>query len=158
MCSILIKWCFYSNFSGIKSLIEFTKKNLQCCHYVSRERENKRKTRRAKCWDTIHEIYDADLDTKVDYVYFCTGCKDVIYNGSKDGNTMVFKRHICFSNNDEKSNRKRLIVPKEEKEKLVAASAMFVAKDLRPFKAIEGDGLMNLCTAAMQFGQKYPKA
>lgn len=96
MCSILIKWCFYSNFSGIKSLIEFTKENLQCCHYVSRELENKRKTRRAKCWDTIHEIYDADLDTKVDYVYFCTGCKDVIYNGSKDGNTMVFKRHNLF--------------------------------------------------------------
>lgn len=138
-------------------LIDMTKENLKTGWYISREHTNKRKTR-AKCWNTIHEIVDVDTDSKVDCVFLCTLCNDVIYNGSKDGNTMAFNRHTCFAKDEEKTNRKRLLISKEEKEKLVAASAMFVAKDFRPISAVEGDGLKDLCLASMQFGQKYPKA
>lgn len=145
-------------FAGEKLLIEITKENLENGLYISRERETKKKTRRAKCWDTIHEIIDVDTDTKVKNVFLCTVCKNVVHNKSKDGNTMAFNRHVCYAKSNEKTDHKRILVSKEEKEKLVAACTSFVVKDYRPFKAIECEGLMDLCEAAMQFGQKYTKA
>lgn len=134
------------------------KENLENGLYVSRERTSKKRTRRAKCWDTIHEIIDVDLDTKVKNVFLCTVCKNVIYNKCNDGNTMAFNRHCCFDKSKEGTNRRRLLISKTEKQELIAATTSFVVKDCRPFKAIEGEGLKDLCIAAMQFGQKHTKA
>lgn len=125
--------------------------------YQSRLHVGKRKTRLAKCWDTTHEIVDVDADAKVDFVYLCTVCKNVVYNGRTDGNTMAFNRHICFAMDGQKE-KKRLLISKEEKEKLKIAASQFVVKDIRPYQAVEREGLLDLCTAAMRFGQKYPKA
>lgn len=38
------------------------------------------------------------------------------------------------------------------------AAASFIAKDMGPFIAIEGQGLFNLLTETMNFGKSYPKA
>lgn len=125
--------------------------------YQPRIHVSKSKARRAKFWDNIRDIFDVDTNTKVDCVYLCSLCNSVIFNGSKDGNTMAFNRHVCYSDN-KTSSTKRILVSNEEKDKLKEACAKFVAKDHRPYQSVECEGTIDLCTAAMQFGQKYPKA
>lgn len=60
--------------------------------------------------------------------------------------------------NGETKGQKRILVANEEKEKLKDASAKFVAKDFRPYNAVECEGLTDLCPASVQFGQRYPRA
>lgn len=116
-----------------------------------------KRTARAKFWETIYDIFNVDTNTQVPHLFQCILCKGLIYNASKDCNTMPFNRHKCIvAGNANKA--KRLLISQDEKLKLAVASALFVTKDFRPFYAVECDGLLNLCTAAMQFGQRYPKA
>lgn len=152
-----LKFSFFFIFSG---LIEIAKENLEQGIYVTRVHATKRKCRRAKFWDHIHDIVDVHTDTLVSFLYRCIGCKEVIYNGSKDGNTMPFNRHVCYAKETKNNvkNRRNILISNEEKEKVIDAAAKFIAKDLRPYQAIECEGLIELCTASMQFGQRYPKA
>lgn len=155
-CKFPLLISLFEFFSDSKSLIEKTKEKLKNGMYFSRSQNSK--TRRAKCWQTIHEIIDEDTNNRVEHLYLCTVCDEIIYNGSKDGNTMAFIRHVCFEKNEDGTNRKRIVISKDAKEKLTSAAAKFVSKDLRKYNAVEGEGLMDLCTAAMQFGQRHPKA
>lgn len=143
----------FNLFLESSSLFEQARENLKIGVYGSRNHTNGR----AKFWNRINEIFDVETQTQVECLYHCTECNDIIYNGAKDGNTMAFLRHICLSEKSKKIG-KRLLISNEEKQKLTAASALFVTKDFRPFHAVECGGFLGLCTAVMQFGQKYPKA
>lgn len=95
----------------------------------------------------------------MNHFFYCTVCSDIEYNPYDDGNTNRLLRHICFENRiDGSKDISRTIVRKSDKESLKLAGAKFVAKDLRPFQAIEGDGLKDLCVASMRFGQQNRKA
>lgn len=65
---------------------------------------------------------------------------------------------VMRKKNDSTQNNERIIVRKSDKESLKLAAAKFVSKDLRPFLAIEGEGLLDLCLASMQFGQQNRRA
>lgn len=111
----------------------------------------KRAKRRSGIWDTIYEVFDGDR--KVENAYFCIHCRIPIYNNYKAGNTTGLLRHICFQT--EVNGAKKILIAPKAKIELREAAANFVAKDLRPYSAIEGDGLRKLCLAVMKFGQKY---
>lgn len=79
----------------------------------------------------------------------------VIYNSTKSCNIQPFLHHVCMKKNGELGSRKiSLIFAKEEKEKLKMADASCVCKGYRPYQAIECEGMFDLCTAIMHFGQK----
>lgn len=105
-------------------------------------------------WDYMYEIYEND--SKVDNVFFCTNCHKVIYNGNGQGNTNDFLRHICHA--IDQNNQRKSIVHAEDKKSIKEAAVSFVAKDLRPYSAIEGEGLLDLCGAVMKFGKTYKTA
>lgn len=135
----------------------------------------KHQQRTKKChsqvWTKFHEIRTTDTNEKIETFFLCTTCNDVIYNPCIDGYTKRLLRHNCASENgivcssgsssssSEVSNTKAKIpINQNDKKRLKIASAKFVAKDLRPFYAIECEGLIELCDACMKFGQKNRKA
>lgn len=91
-------------------------------------------------WKYIFEVYDGE--SRIDHAYFCNLCHKAIYNTYEKGNTMVFIRHQCLeeSQSGDKSQTNLMIRP-DIKNDFQLAAANFVAKDLRPFVAIEGEGL-----------------
>lgn len=80
------------------------------------------------------------------------------------GSTLNDDAFIVEVNSDivvarKKTDRKRpLIIRPETKVASKDAASNFIAKDLRPYLAIEGNGLFELLTVAMKFGQSYRKA
>lgn len=44
------------------------------------------------------------------------------------------------------------------KDKIKSAAANLVSMDLRPFTILQGKGMIDVCQACMEFGQKYNKA
>lgn len=98
-----------------------------------------------------------DGEKIVDDAFYCTACDTPIYNFYEKGNTSIFNRHIC-QKIDVTNNKLKLIIRPEIKNDFKKAAAMFVAKDLRPYLAVEGEGLFELLVTAMKFGQQYKKA
>lgn len=117
---------------------------------------------RSEVWTKFHEIFFMDTSQKIDHFYYCVECADIIDNLYLDGNTNRFKRHVCIDNNNNNdgnvNNNSKLVISKLDKDKLKTASVKFVAKDLRPYFALECEGLLDLCEASMKFGQKYRRA
>lgn len=114
---------------------------------------------RSNAWCQFHEIFDKTTASKIEYYYFCIQCKCVVFNNAKDGNTNPFRRHTCYIKDKETlQNQKRLLIKAEDRDRFKTAAVQFVCKDLRPYYAIEGDGLIELCHAGMLFGQRYHKA
>lgn len=104
----------------------------------------------SKWWDNFEEIYDGD--TKEKFVR-CKSCLGYEYKPGTNTNSLI--RHKCHTPFDKS---KVINIAPDMKSKLKTASASFVAKDLRPYRAVECEGLLDLCTACMQFGQKYRSA
>lgn len=78
----------------------------------------------------------------------------MIENLSNDGNTNRLKRHSC----DSKQTEDGMIVSSVDKNSLKSAAVNFIAKDLRPYSAVQDEGLRDLCIASMRFGQKNIRA
>lgn len=102
----------------------------------------------SKWWENFEEIFDGD--SKEDFVR-CTLCKGYEYKPGTNTNSII--RHKCRTN-----TTTNLRITPEIKSKLYMGSACFIAKDLRPYKAIECEGLLDLCTACIEFGKKYRNA
>lgn len=113
----------------------------------------KQKHARSDVWNYIYEVYDGE--DRVDNAYYCNVCHKALYNFYERGNTSLFKRHACQKVDDKKV---KLLIRPEIKTEFKSAAANFVSKDLRPYLAIEGEGLFDLLSTAMKFGQSYKKA
>lgn len=105
----------------------------------------------------MKEVYDGE--TLISGFFFCTNCKQVIFcEARKDGNINALTRYEC---SQDVNGKKKILVKPGIREEMKNAATKFVVNDLRPFYAIEGESLLQLCTAVMhfgQFGQTYPKA
>lgn len=105
-------------------------------------------------WNYIYEVYD-DGERIAD-TYYCKICHKGLYNSYQKGNTSLFVRHSCIS--DENGVKQKMIIRPETKKEFKDAAADFVAIDLRPAFAVHGKGLLKLLDCAMKFGQNYRKA
>lgn len=103
-------------------------------------------------WSNFMEIREqSDLHKQTNFVR-CTNCFEVIYKPSSNTNKLL--RHRCKNG----VSSTRTVIKPEDKLRLKLGAANFVAKDLRPYFAVECTGLMDLCTSCMEFGQLYRKA
>lgn len=97
-----------------------------------------------------------DGEALIPHYYHCTNCKKVIYCVPRqDGNINQLARHSC---ENVVNGQNRLAIKPGIREEIRNAASKFIVKDLRPFFAIEGDGLLQLCAASMRFGQTHHKA
>lgn len=124
--------------------------------------KKKEKYATSSVWQKFNEIYTFDTGVLVKFFFFCTLCKDVVYNSCPGGNTNTLLRHVCRSKDENNDNNKKeksqLTVSAAIRDKIKSAAANLVVKDLRPYTVIQGEGLIDLCHACMEFGQSYKRA
>lgn len=93
------------------------------------------------------------------FVKFSCCAKYFAYNGET---TTVLLRHMSTCRKDQPSISKFLVSKKPitfkdfDIVRVRDAATKFVVKDRRPYYAIEGEGLNDLCKAILQLAQKYP--
>lgn len=101
-------------------------------------------------WSLFHEIVTNEELVVSNFVY-CTNC-NLIKTYSSINGTNNLTRHMksCKKENNTIKNhfsKKNLKIVQRDKDQVLQASKRFCYKDLRPFVAIEGDGLIELLHA-----------
>lgn len=112
------------------------------------------KKNRSTAWARFDEIYDGKI--KISHFLYCKLCRSIVHKPSSNTNSML--RHMC--NNlveGSKIGKEQIIIAKKDTTRLKEAAAKFVAKDLRPFYAVQCEGLLDLCFACVEFGQNNRK-
>lgn len=115
--------------------------------------------RMSDVWKTFDLILLKDSGKHVPNINWCTKCKEVIFNPAFDGGTNYLRRHKCHKSNQITSYMppKKKIKFVESDEKIMRnACVNFIAKDIRPFYAIEGHGLRDLLYTVSNITKKYP--
>lgn len=119
-------------------------------------------------WDSFVMLVNRDTNNIINGWVQCVKCNRYTpYNGST---TTRLKSHRCDkpqrnlmsfyvsspSSPSSALSKNRIQFSKYDKEMIREAAVKFVAKDIRPFYAIEGEGLIDLCTSMVMIGQNYP--
>lgn len=117
-----------------------------------------KKKRDANCWSQLWSRFDeiSEDDRKEIEFVACTLCDAIVYKPNSNTNPM--RRHTCSGVQAMTKQANRVCVQKSDKTSLKVAAAKFCSKDLRPTYAVELEGLLDLCTECMHFGQNHPKA
>lgn len=103
-------------------------------------------------WSTFEEIRECGTENKDTHFVRCTCCLGLVYKPTS--NTNPLRRHKCPMN----GITKEIKILHEDKLRLKLGAAKFVSKDLRPYYSVECTGLLDLCTACMEFGQSHRRA
>lgn len=112
----------------------------------------------SSAWDSFHLIYDISNENSmvIDFV-MCIKCKEFVpYRGPT---TTQLLRHKCSPNHRSIGSflTKKLKFSESDINNVRDAAMQFIVKDIRPFYALEGDGLRELCKALIIVGQKYTR-
>lgn len=121
------------------------------------ELESRRKTeKKSEAWEIFNEIIDkSNLKVVSNFVMCSQCCRFQEYNGETTSNLI---RHKCVERQrtlDSFINKKTKII-QEDLNKVKGACVKFIAKDLRPYNAMEGDGLFDLLKCMINIGKIYP--
>lgn len=96
---------------------------------------------------------------QVPNVNWCTSCKEVVFNPAYDGGTNYLRRHKCHKSRQISSYmppKRKMKFSKTDEQSIRKACVDLIAKDIRPFKAIEGVGLRCLLHSVLALAKKYP--
>lgn len=116
-------------------------------------------------WEEFFQIYDVENNNDIANWYVCLACNEPIENIYGGGTTVKFHRHIKYCRGkiegmktivDYFHKPKRIKVSEKHIENFKEATVRFVSEDLRPYSAIEGNGISELIVAAVRLGQVYP--
>lgn len=133
--------------------------------FVKKTQSSRRKLI-AKCWQIFQliEYLDGEDYVKVSNFVYCTNCKTFhAYNGTT---TTALNNHKCEKNQPTLGEGSFVIPTKksnikftaEDKKLMKDGSKDFIVVDLRPFYAIQGQGLKSLVSSVVSIAHKYPTA
>lgn len=116
---------------------------------------------KSNVWNLFELIIDKSTEDQkiVSNFVRCSSClKYFSYNGQT---TSTLLRHIECGREQPSiriflAQKQPLKVKQIDINNVRDASIKFIVKDLRPYAAIEGDGLIELCQSMVQLGQRYP--
>lgn len=112
-------------------------------------------------WKSFDLIFCANTNNKIPGFFVCKKCKKVFRYNTKNGTSnplQHFKqRHDSSQENlDNFVEKKRSFsMTSSERDRLIRASVQYVTKDIRPYKAIEGEGMIDLLHTIWNLGEKY---
>lgn len=113
--------------------------------------EPKSTARNSVVWDTFNLIFNDSGEKKLGF-YYCTTCSDIIYSSHAVlGSTAQLLRHGCVA-----KEVSSMAINQNEFERLKCAAAKMVCLDLRPLRAVECPGLLDLVMAGVNLGKRYP--
>lgn len=118
---------------------------------INYSHEPRKHSRNSPVWETWHLVFDMDGIEAVGFFY-CIKCHEVMYSAhAVTGSTSQLLRHRCVT-----IEQKPIQLSEIDRETLKQAAAKFVAVDLRPLRAIECPGLLELVMAGVELGKKFP--
>lgn len=116
-------------------------------------------------WNQFYQLFETENNNDIINWYLCLLCHEPVEN-KHSGTTTVFHRHQkqCLQKKDQKSINEffggKPIENTKISEKHIAAikdgSIRFICDDLRPYVSMEGSGLFQLFSAAVELGKSYP--
>lgn len=142
--------------------LQTIKKKLDDGIYSSRSKlyGNASKRFKSPIWEIVNEILDENRDL-VKNAVVCTKCNKVfVYNSNSHGTSHILK-HSCMNSNASNTlisgfltvqNKK---IRSDDKLKIKQAATSFICKDLRPFEALNGSGLLEFASACVNIGAIY---
>lgn len=106
-------------------------------------------------WETFLLIFDRTNNKKIRNFVKCSKCSSfVAYNGST---TTSLKSHECnkLQTIDSFLKSEKTKLSKNDIDAIRDAATEFIVRDIRPFYAIEGEGLRNLLKTMIRVGKNY---
>lgn len=118
--------------------------------------ENSEKRLTSNVWLSFNEIVDKSNNKVISNFVECIKCNSFAqYNGIS---TTQLLRHVCLKkqrNLDFFLSKNKCEIAHEDKAKITNACVKFISKDLRPYYAVEGEGLIDLLKSMVNIGRKY---
>lgn len=115
--------------------------------------------KRAAIWADLNEIFRSETDEQIKGYVMCTKCRKVMrYNSKTLGTnhlTNHLKSHDSGSHSMDEFVKKRKNLGQADKEMILKSCINFVGTDLRPYSAINGNGLIVLLQTFMKLGSIY---
>lgn len=114
-------------------------------------------------WNSFDQIFCCDTNVLIPEVVACKTCKKVLRYQTKNGSSNALshaEKHIAMKNTIETF----LIKPKGlnllsgDKDRLMQSFVQFVTKDIRPYQAVEGEGMLDLLNTIWNLGARYGAA
>lgn len=128
--------------------------------YSTRDKFHNGTSKRFKSaiWTVCHEIYD-ELGEKVQNVVYCTKCEKVFKYSRTHGTTTILN-HGCLSVPNDQTKIDAFAtttkpIAASDKFKVKESAMSFVAKDIRPFEALNGNGFFQIIKMFVYIGAKY---
>lgn len=111
----------------------------------------------SKVWDRFHIIFNTIVNEVINNFVKCTHCGDFVeYNGNTTSNLL---NHKCRNMNKKSIFEEQAKVQRQFDRKDIDAirnaTVKFVSFDIRPFFAIEGEGLLDLLMTMAEVGSRY---
>lgn len=130
----------------MKCRINNLREKIESKEYTYRKNEKMR----SNIWNFFYTIIN-EKGEEVDNFFYCIKCGDIKYKSIRA--TTPLLRHSCLiAQNPVDSNAS---IDAQTTENLNNAAAKFVCLDLKPLRAIEGDGIRELLKSAIELGKKY---
>lgn len=112
-------------------------------------------------WEKIHILSLRTTDKIINDWVQCSQCLQFLkYNGRT---TTGLKRHNCSNKNKNSSTMDSFLTSsstfrftESDKQIIRDGAEKFIVRDLRPYFALEGEGLRSFLRAAIQIGKRYP--
>lgn len=115
--------------------------------------------KRAAVWAHLSEIFQSETNEQIIGYVMCTMCRKVMRYNSKTLGTNHLTNHVKSHDNGSHSMdefvKKRKELGRAEKEIILKSCVNFVGADLRPYSAINGNGLIDLLQTFMKLGSIY---
>lgn len=111
-------------------------------------------------WVDFRRMMVSEENCLIENYVWCLHCKHPIaYLGSTTTRLKDHQRKCPARPFDEANDKSKATITFKlaELEQIKDAAAKFIVKDIRPFLAIEGEGLRDLIYSGIQLGRKYPK-
>lgn len=111
----------------------------------------------SKVWDRFHIIFNTSDNEIINNFVKCINCGDFVeYNGSTTSNLLYHKCRIVHKESvfQEQAKEQRRFDQKDI-DGIRDSIVKFVAFDIRPFFAIEGEGLLDLLIKMAEVGNRY---
>lgn len=154
------------SYNALKELCNSNKVEQKRRNEIAKSITKRTKRISSDVWNTFVMLVNVDTNDIINGWVQCVKCNRYIpYNGST---TTRLRSHRCdkpqrnlissyvSSPSSPSSLKNRIQFSKYDKDIIREAAVKFVAKDIRPFYAIEGEGLIDLCTSMVMIGQNYP--
>lgn len=156
--------CGNDSLASKKYTIEEAKKEYDAdnINFLTQQETSTNETQfiKSSVWNDYRRMLIRSEQHLIENLVWCFHCKTfVAYYGSTTSFLLTHSRK-CPNRplgENETNSESKIAFKLDDLKQMREAAAKFVIRDLRPYAAIEGEGLLDLMYSAVELGRKYPR-